>query len=538
MTYKKILLTGLLLVLTGLSALYAQQQSDYFNVKSYGAVGDGQTLDTKSFVNTIAACVKAGGGTVYVPTGKFVIGTVQLFSNIHLVLSPGAVLVASPDNNNFLQQKDFGFSGSGASDKLGLLFADHADNVSITGFGAVDGNSQAFMYPDSVQVNGDDLNFTRQGKAYLDAPKGNREAPVMWKGLNANRPGTQIIFHACKKVTVSQITIRNANDWSMDIKESDNVKVIGITIDNDQRVPNSDGVDMYDSKNVIIADCDIRAGDDCIADIGSSNITVTNCNLASRSCGIRVGYNVFNDHDSGNLLFNNIRISGANRGIGIFQRRKGNMANMIFSNIIIDSRLYPGQWWGHGEPIHISALPGMGYKEAGTISNVRFTNIIAKGEEGIVLIGSKESTLKDITFENVQLTISRGQFTGIDGGNFDLRPTNDAKTNLFKHDIPAIYAAKIDGLTIKDFKISWDSSLPAYFTNALFCEHFDNLTVDGLIASAGPNAAQNEPLISLHHGYDANISHVTLRPKETNIGRSAKRLLITADSVAGFKNNN
>jgi len=534
MICKKILLTGLYLFLVGQLPLYAQQPADSFNVKSYGALGDGQTLDTKSFVSTIAACVKAGGGTVYVPNGKFVIGTVQLFSNIHLLLSPGAVLVASPDNNNFLQQKDFGFSGSGASDKLGLLFADHAENVSITGFGAIDGNSQAFMYQDSVQANGDDLSHTRQGKAYLDAPKGNREAPVMWKGDNSRRPGTQIIFHACKKVTVSEITIRNANDWSMDIKESDDVKVLGITIDNDQRVPNSDGVDMYDSKNVIIADCDIRAGDDCIADIGSSNITVTNCNLASRSCGIRIGYNVFNDNDSGNLLFNNIRISGANRGVGIFQRRKGNMTNMLFSNIIIDSRLYPGQWWGHGEPIHISALPGMGYKEVGTISNVRFTNIIAKGEEGIVLIGSKESTLTDITFENVQLTISRGAFTDINAGNFDLRPTNDAKTNLFKHDIPAVYASKVDDLTIKDFKVSWDSSLPGYFTNVLFCEHFNHMVIDGLTAPGGPNAATGEAVVSLHDGSDVSIANLELRPKEGTPAGASKRLLLFKENVTGL----
>jgi|SRR6185503_11870310 len=531
MSYKKIFLSVLCLFLMAPLAIYAQQPADSFNVKSYGALGDGKTLDTKSFVSTIAACVKAGGGTVYVPSGTFVIGTVQLFSNIQLVLSPGAVLMASPDNNNFLQQKDFGFSGSGASDKLGLLFADHAENVSITGFGAIDGNSQAFMYQDSVQANGDDLSFTRQGKAYLDAPKGNREAPVMWKGLNANRPGTQVIFHACKKVTVSEITVRNANDWSMDIKESDNVKVTGVTIDNDQRVPNSDGVDMYDSKNVIIADCDIRAGDDCIADIGSSNITVTNCNLASRSCGIRVGYNVFNDNDSGNLLFNNIRITGANRGIGIFQRRKGNMTNMLFSNIIINSRLYPGQWWGHGEPIHISALPGMGYKEVGTISNVRFTNIIAKGEEGIVLIGSKESTLKDITFKNVQLTLGRGVFTDLNGGNFDLRPTNDAKTNLFKHDIPAIYASRIDNLTIKDFKISWDSSLPGYFTNALYCEHFNHLAVDGLTAAAGPRAAASEAVVSLHHGSDVSITNLKLEPRPTD---ASKRLLLLRENITGL----
>src|ERR1700761_5181848 len=161
--------------------LFAQQPADIFNVKDFGAKGDGYTLDTKSFANTIAACVKAGGGTVYVPNGKFVIGTVQLFSNINLMLSPGTVIVASADNNDFLFQKDYGFTGSGGGDLPGVFFRDHADNISITGTGVIDGNAGAFMYMDSVQVNGDDLQYTRQGKDYLDRPKGNDEAPVMWK---------------------------------------------------------------------------------------------------------------------------------------------------------------------------------------------------------------------------------------------------------------------------------------------------------------------------------------------------------------------
>jgi polygalacturonase len=532
MNYRKIFFAVFCLYFMAQLPLYAQTGEGSFNVKSFGALGDGHTTDTKSFTAAITACVKAGGGTVYVPAGKFMIGTVQLFSNINLMLSSGAVLVASPNRDDFLLQKDYGFSGSGAGDKLGILFATHAENVSITGSGVIDGNAKAFMYDDSVQVNGDDLSYTRQGKSYLDHPADNKEAPIMWKGQGTERPGTQVIFQACKKVNVRDITIRNANDWSVDIKESDNVKIIGISIDNDQRVPNSDGIDMYDSQNVLIANCDIRAGDDGIACIGSSNITVNSCNCTSRSCGIRVGYNVFNDHDSGNLLFNNIRIYGANRGIGLFQRRKGNMSNMLFSNIIIDSRLYPGQWWGHGEPIHISAIPGAGHQEVGTISHVRFSNIIATGEHGIVLLGSKESVLQDISFDHVQLTINNGKFTAINGGNFDLRPANDVKATLFKHDIPAVYASKINNLTIRDMDIHWDPLLPSWFTNAIYCDHFDQLTIDGLTASAGPKAAANEAVVSLHNGHNVSLDHIKLQTDGTKSPVAIPHQLILQENIS------
>jgi mannan endo-1,4-beta-mannosidase len=488
-------------------ACYGQAPAGAFSVRKYGAKGDGHTPDTRAIGKAVAACVKAGGGTVYVPAGKYVTGTIRLFSNINLYLAPGAVLLATEDNNDYGLQTDYGFSGSGAGGKkLGLVFADRAENVSITGTGVIDGRSELFMYRDSVQVSSPgDSRYTRQGAAYMNAPEGKAEAPLMWKGQFAERPGTEIIFHACKRVLVRDITIRNANDWSMDLNNCDDAKVLGISIDNNLSVPNSDGVDMYDSKNVIISDCDIRVGDDAIAVVSTSNLKVSNCSLCSRSCGIRVGYNGFNDNNSGNLLFDNIRIMGSNRGIGIFQRRKGNIENMLFSNMIIDTRLYPGQWWGHGEPVHISALPGLGSKEVGTISNIRFTNIIARGEEGIVLYGSPESELKDIRFENVQLTLARGKFTDLYGGNFDLRANDDPKHSLFSHDIPAIYARHVKGLTVQGLDLRWEGSLPGYFTNAIDCESFGDVTIADMRGDAAPNAGVGQAVIRLRDGKGAVI---------------------------------
>ena len=517
---------------TALLHCYGQGPAEgFFNIKNYGATGDGHTLDTKGFDNAIAACVKAGGGTVFVPPGKFVTGTIRLYSNMELRLSPGAVILASENPKDYLLQGDFGFSGSGAGGKtLGIIFANEAENVSITGAGIIDGNASSFMYLDSTQVSSyEDRKYSRQGKDYMGPAKHDKEAPVMWKGEWINRPGTQIVFHACKKVLVRDIIIRNANDWTFDLNACDNVKVLGITIDNDERVPNSDGIDMYDSRNVIIADCDVRAGDDGMAVISSSNVTVTNCSFNSRSCGIRIGYNAFNDADSGNLLFDNVRIYGSNRGIGIFQRRKGNISNMVFSNLIIDTRLYPGQWWGHGEPIHISALPGLGSKEVGTISNIRFTNIIAKGEEGIVLYGSYESALKDISFENIQLTLVKGAFTAVNGGNFDLRATNDSKLAIFKHDIPALFATHINGLTIKDMDVRWGDGLPNWFTNAIWCDNFQNLLISRFTGSAGPNSAAGEAVIALHNGNGAVLSGVKLNERNKGVGHR----LISYDHVTG-----
>lgn len=492
-----------------------QQQCAWYNVKTYGAVGNGTALDTKAINETIAACVAAGGGTVYFPSGTYVAGSFRIFSNVHVYLDAGAVLLASPNDADYFWQKDYGFSGSGAGEKTGIIFAHGAENVSVSGQGTIDGRGPYFMYMDSLQYGTDfDKKFTRQGNDYMDARFGREDGPVLWKGDYQHRPGTAIIFSSCKKVDISGITIKDAANWSMDILACNDAKITGISIKNNMAIPNSDGIDLYDSKNVMIANCDIQSGDDAIAVIGSSNVTVTNCELFSRSSGIRIGYNAFNDSSSGNLLFDNIRIYGSNRGIGIFQRRKGDMRNMIFSNIIIDTRLHSGQWWGHGEPIHISALPGIGSKEVGEISNVRFSNIIASGEQGIVLYGSKESVLKDIRFDHVQLTLKKGPLTLSYGGNFDLRPANDISMGIFKHDIPALYANHIKGLSINGLELKWEKELPVFFTYALECENFEELYINELSAGA---VKPSLPAIKLSNGKGATIKAVSRDDKAAQL---------------------
>jgi polygalacturonase len=483
------------------SAFYASAQTpaEVFDIRRYGAKGDGITSDTRALNAAIAASREQGGGTIYVPPGAFVTGSVRLYSHTHLYLAPGAVLLASADSGDFLLQKDYGFTGYGAGNRLGLIFAVHAEDVSVTGPGTIDGRPEFSLYMDSVQQEGpgDDAVYTRQGRSYMDPAWDKSEAPVMWKGLYQDRPGPLIVFDSCTKAVLSGFTIADASDWSIALIGCEDTKVTGLSIRNNPSVPNSDGIDLYDCHDALISDCDIHAGDDAIAVISSTNLSVTNCTLQSRSAGIRIGYNVFNHRNSGNLLFDNIRIYDANRGIGIFQRQPGDMENMIFSNMVIDTRLYPGQWWGHGEPIHISTIPALGNIRSGAIRHVFFSHIIARGEEGILLYGSASSPLEDIRFDQVRLTIAPGPMTPHTGGNFDLRPAAGAAAGLFRHDIPAIYAQYTDGLSLRQVDVHWEGSPPAFFTNALACVHFHDLVLDGF---TGVSARAGLPAVHLEEG--------------------------------------
>jgi Glycosyl hydrolases family 28 len=504
-----LLYTGYLFLLT---PVFSQTARDSFaisgyNIIRYGAKADGKTNNTTAIQQAVNECHRNGGGKIIIPPGIFITGTIHLYSNMEIELESGSELLGCSDDKDYLYQKDFGFTGPGAGTRTGIFVAHNEQNISITGSGTINGNGTFSMYMDSLQ-KGDNLNakFTRQGSEYMNPKYGREDGPVMWKGSYDNRPGVMIIFSSCKNIRLTNINLKESPNWTIAFINSEDIKVSGITIDNNMNIPNSDGIDFYDSKNITISDCVIQAGDDAIAVISSSNITATNCILHSRSCGIRVGYNVFNNNNSGDLLFNNIRIYDSNRGIGIFQRRRGNMENMIFSNIIIGTRLHSGQWWGHGEPIHISSIPGLGTKETGTISNLRFSNITATSETGIVIYGSGEGQIRDIYFENINLTINKSPLEEGYGGNIDLRPVNDIALGIFSHDIPALYSTYADNLDIRNMHVNWGAGLPAYFKHDVDCANFNTLTIDGLHEEIPENSpVENSSIVFLHKG---GITHI------------------------------
>ena len=458
-----------------------------YNVSDFGAVGDGATLNTRAIQNAINSCAARGGGRIFIPTGKFVTGSLRLLSNTEFYLSAGARLIGSPDDKDYLHQKDFGFSGPGAGSRTGILFAHDAENISITGDGTIDGQGDLFVYADSLQKGTDfQPGYTRQGTDYSNAKYGREDGPLLWKGGYEDRPGVMVIFSKCKHVRVTDIRFFMSPNWTMAFQECEDVKVSRLTIDNDMAIPNSDGIDLYDSKSAVISDCVINSGDDAIAIISSDNIAVSNCILHSRSSGIRIGYNVFNHNNSGDLLFDNIRIYDSNRGIGIFQRMEGDIGNIQFSNMIIETRLHTGGWWGHGEPVHISAVPGLGSKKVGKISNIRFSHLTLTGDEGLVFYGSKESILQGIVLDDVDLTLRRGALSDSYGGNMDLRPVNDLSLAIFRHDIPAVFAHDVNRLEIRNLSIHRDGNLPAYFKGGVICDACTNSNIRDVRDDANP----------------------------------------------------
>jgi hypothetical protein len=194
-------------------------------------------------------------------------------------------------------------------------------------------------------------------------------------------------------------------------------------------------------------------------------------------------------------------IHDSHRGIGIFAHDASNIEDLIFTDIIIETRLLNGQWWGHGEPIHLSSISRFEGHPAGQIKNVQFNNINAIGEQGILVFGQKESPMENIQFNNVQLRMRKGKETMGYGGNIDLRPATPKAMQIFEHDIPGIYAQHVNNLAIRDFNLSWNNDLPNFFTHGIECKDVTDLLITDFVGTGNPNAPGSEKIKLVNSDY-------------------------------------
>ena len=499
-----------LLVILCLYAAPANAQT--FNIKDYGAVNDSKTICTTAIQKAVDACYQNGGGRVYVPAGTFVTGTFHLKSNVNLYLESGAVLLGSANLKDYesYTKASFGINYHG------IIYTADAENVSITGPGAIDGNNKVFFdLAHAKKIDTSGTRFTRQKANYRHVESGIGDGPVVPK----DRPRQMVIFANCKHVQLRDISLLNSPFWTLHLADCDDVSINAIRLWSGLLVPNADGIDVTSCSNVIIANSDIRSGDDAVVIVGydhhfemdgfegikhlSQNIIVTGCNLQSYSSAIRIGF--LDQNSVRNIHISHCNITNSSRGIGIFLRDEGSLENITISDMTIETKLHTGDWWGNGEPIHISAVRGRENAKLGVIKNVEFDNITCIGENGILLYGSDDSQLQDIRFNHVSMEFANSKLNDVMGGNIDLRGCLDEHQQLFASDIPGLLAHNINGLTLNDFKLTWDSSITQpYFTNGIAVDNFKDVKIVDFSGTAAP-AHKGMAAIMLKDGDGAKV---------------------------------
>jgi polygalacturonase len=358
------------------------------NVKNFGAAGDGVTDDTAA----IQAALDTGE-VVCFPAGIYNANTIYLRSNGGVHLEEGAVLRAIADKNK-CNPDDFPPPNrvfarehvSGAHFIIGY----ECENLSFSGKGTIDGNFKAVF--DTGNVVG------------LEGSHPHYEYPE-W------RMAQMIFFCCCRNIEMKDIRLENAQYWNCFFHGCENIHVDNVTIRGDHLVMNTDGIDIDCCRHVLIENCDIDTGDDCVTARGNTlplggeypceDVEVRNCRFVSVTCGIRVGVG---QGEIRNCYFHDIDMRETHIGIGICPSFRAGTCCLIekcvFENITFEGLqplLLIPCWMGVTETDNPNIRP---------VRDLVFRNFKAEGRRPVQCLGSNDPEMfKDIRFENFSVKL-------------------------------------------------------------------------------------------------------------------------------------
>jgi polygalacturonase len=436
-----------------------------YNIKNFGAKGDGKADDAIAIQKAIDACSRTGG-TVFIPAPyTFMSGPFNLRSNIELYVEGGAKLLANPNEQVYSKSAFRKNPGEGTI----WIGGENINNLTISGTGEINGNGISFM--------GAEL-----------------EDSYVLKPFNIKDPRPHVLtIIGGNSIRIKDVHIGNSAYWTVHLIGCNDVVINGITLLNSLKVRNSDGIDLDHSKNVRISDCYIESGDDCIClknrreyeEFGRcENITVTNCTMTSRSCAIKIGSE--NMDTIRQVVFNNCIIKKSNRGVGIQNRDEGVVSDVIFSNMIIEGHLFSDVWWGKAEPIYITAYrrasgnnkdanwrfpKGAIEGSVGEVKNIYFSNIKCTSENGVYISGETNDKISNIVFDNVDVFIDKT--TAIAGGVYDRRPC--AVEGFVKGSTSGFYFDRAKTIAVRNCSVQWGNNKPGYFAHVIESKNVDSL---------------------------------------------------------------
>jgi len=448
---------------------------------------------TEAFQRAIDAAADAGGGTAHVPSGEYVIGTIELASDVTLRLEAGATVRPATDRSEYVD------AHVGPDGERPFVLAEGVENAAVVGDGVFDGRGTEFMEMDepirqhSGESEGHPLvsnapHRARQGDAFLSREGGTEGWPVAKPEF---RPGPMFHFVDCEGVRIRDVTLSDMPAWTISLERCVDVDVLGVDVRNHMRIPNCDGIAVVNSRNVHVSDCTIESCDDAVTICAEADgppcesLTVTNCTLSSSACAIKFGSETAGDIRD--CTFQNCTVYGTNRGLGVQHRDAGDIENVLFSDIVVETGLQPGPWWGKAEPIYVTSVPRDEGTDLGAVRNVRFSNVVARSENGAFVYAHEDADVSGVRLDAVRIEIEGSDHADAVGGNADLQPTV-VTAPIYELDASAIHYENVADAELRDVSVAWADDVPEYFGHAIRAIDVDGLVVAGFAGRQAPGS--------------------------------------------------
>jgi polygalacturonase len=374
-----------LVIITSILLVSFHFQEKHYLITNYGAVADTFTINTAAIQKAIDKCAADGGGTVVIPKGVFVSGSIFLREKVNLHIAEGGVLKGSMNEADY-PQIDSRWEGEEKKWTACLVNAIHLKNIKVTGPGTIDGS----------------------GVEWTAKPRGS---------LHQGKPRL-IGFQNSNKVKISNLKLRNQASWGLFVLYSTNVEINGLHITAAHNIPSSDGIDIDSGKDIEIRNCYIDVNDDCISiksgkdedglrvNRPSENITIEKCTFGYGHGGVAMG-----SETSGGIR--NVLIKDCVAGKGNWApirfksqpSRGGVVENITYQNFRLDSTRKAVEFnmaWRMVPPIKPPA------KVLPVVKNVRLINITGNVNTIGDIHGLEGSPIQGIKFKNCNLTAQKG----------------------------------------------------------------------------------------------------------------------------------
>lgn len=400
---------------------------------AWGAKPDGTTLCTAALQRAIDETAAAGGGTVTVPAGRWLTGSLFLKSRIRLWLEPGAVLLGSPRQEDY-PLIEARWEGQTRLSHAPLVGGTGLTDVGIEGRGTIDGQGEPWW------------------KWFKE------------KSLAHPRPRL-ISFTDCENLVLEGFTATRSPSWTINPVRCLNVRIHGLTVRNPADSPNTDGINPDSCRAVRISDCFVSVGDDCITIKAGTeheasglrapceDVTVTNCVLESGHGGVVIGSEM-----SGGvrrIAISNCIFRGTDRGIRIKSRRGrgGAVEDVVVSNIVMTDVLCPltvNLYYGCGAwGDSVVGDKGLRPVDSGTpaVRNLSLSNIVARRVKlaAAFVYGLPESPVTGVTLRDVSIELDPDH---AEAGQAEMA---DGLPDLCRH---GLWARNVENLSLSGVRVT------------------------------------------------------------------------------------
>ena len=384
-------------ILLGLALPPGELRAEVFNVRNFGAKGDGLAYDTDAIQKALDSCAKSGG-TVEFPAGTYLSNPLTLHSQTTIQLDAGAVLQAGTNQVDYLKTPGDWLKAKSSAEFNPFIGGQNLRDVTFTGAGVIDGGGAAW---------------------WGEAEKARQITP----GYTLPRPNL-VVLEQSTNVVIENITLQNSPKFHFVPSNCEGVLVSNVTILAPEHAANTDAIDPS-GRHILITKCRLDVGDDNVAvkagkktasrEFQSEDITVTDCTFL-HGHGMSIGSETAGGVR--NITVKNCTFENTENGLRIKSdiRRGGRVENISYSDITMSNVApaitftcnYQNNSAGDAKqsaPVRVAP----GSESLPLFRNIQVTNLRATSQKiAGLIVGLPDNCISNVVFENVQISAPKG----------------------------------------------------------------------------------------------------------------------------------